>query len=226
MRVPSGAAFSGVAALACASVLLEISLARIYAALFGEIHAFLALSLSLVGAGVAARLLYVARRSPARRLRPHGDSSPRLRRAHLAAVILLAHREPRPSSRRGRSRGFALCYAASTVLFALAPRARGRDPARGAGDASALPARSRRRRCARRLVAAGAPAQARPAPRSRRRSSSQWRHLLLPRRAAAGRGAALLGGLVATFVLGLLRAARRRRRRPVAPARRHPPAVA
>ena len=61
MRVPQRSGlFSGVAALACASVLLEISLARIYAALFGEIHAFLALSLSLVGAGVGGALLYVA----------------------------------------------------------------------------------------------------------------------------------------------------------------------
>ena len=64
--------FSGIAVLACATVLLEISLARIYAALFGEVHAFLALSLSLVGAGVGGALLYVA---PSPATRPGSPSS-------------------------------------------------------------------------------------------------------------------------------------------------------
>lgn len=123
MRVPQRSGlFSGVAALACASVLLEISLARIYAALFGEAHAFLALSLSLVGAGVGGALLYVVpslARPPALFARMAILAS-LASGATLAAVILLAHREPLSVPAPGSLPWLALCYAASTVPFALA----------------------------------------------------------------------------------------------------------
>ncbi|WP_437910682.1 hypothetical protein WME95_23465 [Sorangium sp. So ce327] len=123
MRVPQRSGlFSGVAALACASVLLEISLARIYAALFGEIHAFLALSLSLVGAGVGGALLYVVpslARPPALFARM-ATLAALASGATLAAVILLAHREPLSVPAPGSLPWLALCYAASTVPFALA----------------------------------------------------------------------------------------------------------
>ncbi|WP_441286098.1 hypothetical protein ACSRUE_27020 [Sorangium sp. KYC3313] len=123
MRVPQRSGlFSGVAALACASVLLEISLARIYAALFGEIHAFLAVSLSLVGAGVGGALLYVVpslARPPALFARM-ATLAALASGATLAAVILLAHREPLSVPAPGSLPWLALCYAASTVPFALA----------------------------------------------------------------------------------------------------------
>lgn len=123
MRVPQRSGlFSGVAALACASVLLEISLARIYAALFGEAHAFLALSLSLVGAGVGGALLYVVpslARPPSLFARMATLAS-LASGATLAAVILLAHREPLSVPAPGSLPWLALCYAASTVPFALA----------------------------------------------------------------------------------------------------------
>ncbi|WP_437901292.1 hypothetical protein [Sorangium sp. So ce124] len=123
MRVPQRSGlFSGVAALACASVLLEISLARIYAALFGEAHAFLALSLSLVGAGVGGALLYVVpslARPPALFARMAILAS-LASGATLAAVILLAHREPLSVPAPGSLPWLALCYAVSTVPFALA----------------------------------------------------------------------------------------------------------
>ncbi|WP_437283094.1 hypothetical protein WME90_21705 [Sorangium sp. So ce375] len=122
MRVPQRSGlFSGVAALACATVLLEISLARIYAALFGEVHAFLALSLSLVGAGVGGALLYVVpslARPPALFARMATLAS-LASGATLATVILLAHREPLPVPAPGSLPWLALCYAASTVPFAL-----------------------------------------------------------------------------------------------------------
>ncbi|WP_437539269.1 hypothetical protein WME79_23680 [Sorangium sp. So ce726] len=123
MRVPQRSGlFSGVAALACASVLLEISLARIYAALFGEVHAFLVLSLSLVGAGMGGALLYVfpsLARPPALFARM-AILAALASGATLAAVILLAHREPLSVPAPGSLPWLALCYAASTVPFALA----------------------------------------------------------------------------------------------------------
>ncbi|WP_437594498.1 hypothetical protein [Sorangium sp. So ce1000] len=122
MRVPQRSGlFSGVAALACATVLLEISLARIYAALFGEAHAFLAFSLSLVGAGVGGALLYVVpslARPPALFARLATFAS-LASGATLATVILLAHREPLSVPAPGSLPWLALCYAASTVPFAL-----------------------------------------------------------------------------------------------------------
>ncbi|MGK3962442.1 hypothetical protein WMF38_56210 [Sorangium sp. So ce118] len=110
--------FSGVAALACATVLLEISLARIHAAMFGEPHAFVTLSLSLVGAGVGGALLYLAPslvRPPALFARMAALSS-LSSGATLAAIILLAQRGPAP----GSLPWLALIYAACTVPFALA----------------------------------------------------------------------------------------------------------
>ncbi|WP_437496351.1 hypothetical protein [Sorangium sp. So ce1099] len=110
--------FSGVAALACATVLLEISLARIHAAMFGEPHAFVTLSLSLVGAGVGGALLYVAPslvRPPALFARMAALSS-LSSGATLAAIILLAQRGPAP----GSLPWLALVYAACTVPFTLA----------------------------------------------------------------------------------------------------------
>ncbi|WP_437842167.1 hypothetical protein [Sorangium sp. So ce1153] len=110
--------FSGVAALACATVLLEISLARIHAAMFGEPHAFVTLALSLVGAGVGGALLYLAPSlvcPPALFARMAALSS-LSSGATLAAVILLAQRGPAP----GSLPWLALVYAACTVPFALA----------------------------------------------------------------------------------------------------------
>ncbi|WP_437617453.1 hypothetical protein [Sorangium sp. So ce1151] len=110
--------FSGVAALACATVLLEISLARINAAMFGEPHAFVTLSLSLVGAGVGGALLYLAPSlvcPPALFARMAALSS-LSSGATLAAIILLAQRGPAP----GSLPWLALVYAACTVPFALA----------------------------------------------------------------------------------------------------------
>ncbi|WP_437494370.1 hypothetical protein WME75_22365 [Sorangium sp. So ce1014] len=110
--------FSGVAALACATVLLEISLTRICAALFGEPHAFVALALPLVGAGAGGALLYLAPslvRPPALFARMAALSS-LASGATLAAIILLAQRGPASGSLPWH----ALLYAASTVPFALA----------------------------------------------------------------------------------------------------------
>ncbi|WP_437922600.1 hypothetical protein WMF37_26555 [Sorangium sp. So ce291] len=110
--------FSGVAALACATVLLEISLARIHAAMFGEPHAFVTLALSLVGAGVGGALLYLAPSlvcPPALFARMAALSS-LSSGATLAAIILLAQRGPAP----GSLPWLALVYAACTVPFALA----------------------------------------------------------------------------------------------------------
>ncbi|WP_437972328.1 hypothetical protein WMF04_24885 [Sorangium sp. So ce260] len=114
--------FSGVAALACATVLLEISLTRIYAALFGEPHAFVALALPLVGAGAGGALLYLAPplvRPPALFARMAILSS-LASGATLAAIILLAQRGPAPAAGPAPLAWIALLYAASTVPFALA----------------------------------------------------------------------------------------------------------
>ncbi|WP_437642067.1 hypothetical protein [Sorangium sp. So ce854] len=110
--------FSGVAALACATVLLEIALSRMHGALFGQPHAFVTLALSLVGAGLGGALLYAApslARPPALFARLAALSS-LASGATLAAIILLAQRGPAP----GALPWIALVYAASTVPFALA----------------------------------------------------------------------------------------------------------
>ncbi|WP_437787048.1 hypothetical protein [Sorangium sp. So ce1097] len=110
--------FSGVAALACATVLLEIALSRMNAALFGQPHAFVTLALSLVGAGLGGALLYAApslARPPALFARLAALSS-LASGATLAAIILLAQRGPAP----GALPWLALVYAACTVPFALA----------------------------------------------------------------------------------------------------------
>ncbi|WP_437321895.1 hypothetical protein [Sorangium sp. So ce385] len=110
--------FSGVAALACATVLLEIALTRICAALFGEPHAFVALALPLLGAGAGGAALTLAPslvRRPALFARMAALSS-LASGATLAAVILLSQRGPAP----GALPWLALLYAASTVPFALA----------------------------------------------------------------------------------------------------------
>ncbi|WP_437694006.1 hypothetical protein [Sorangium sp. So ce176] len=110
--------FSGVAALACATVLLEIALTRIHGALFGQPHAFVTLALSLVGAGLGGALLYVAPslvRPPALFARMAALSA-LASGATLAAIILLAQRGPAP----GSLPWLALVYAACTVPFALA----------------------------------------------------------------------------------------------------------
>ncbi len=51
--------FGGVAVLACATVVLQIALTRLYAALFGQPVAFLALALPLVGVGVGGALMHL-----------------------------------------------------------------------------------------------------------------------------------------------------------------------
>ncbi|XXX82680.1 hypothetical protein WMF30_28395 [Sorangium sp. So ce134] len=114
--------FSGVAALACATVLLEISLTRICAALFGEPHAFVALALPLLGAGAGGALLYLAPslvRPPALFARMAALSS-LASGATLAAIILLAHRGAAAAAAPGSLPWLALLYAACTVPFALA----------------------------------------------------------------------------------------------------------
>ena len=50
--------FGGIAALACGTVVLEIALTRLHAALFGQPVAFLALALPLVGIGVGGGLVH------------------------------------------------------------------------------------------------------------------------------------------------------------------------
>ncbi|MGK3993434.1 hypothetical protein [Sorangium sp. So ce1024] len=114
--------FSGVAALACATVLLEIALSRMHGALFGQAHAFVTLALSLVGAGLGGALLYAApslARPPALFARLAALSS-LASGATLAAIILLAHRGPASATAPGALPWLALVYAASTVPFALA----------------------------------------------------------------------------------------------------------
>ncbi|WP_437604459.1 hypothetical protein WMF20_24750 [Sorangium sp. So ce834] len=110
--------FSGVAALACATVLLEISLTRICAALFGEPHAFVALALPLLGAGAGGAALYLAPSlvRPAALFARMAALSSLASGATLAAVVLLSQRGPAP----GALPWLALLYAASTVPFALA----------------------------------------------------------------------------------------------------------
>ncbi|WP_437729376.1 hypothetical protein [Sorangium sp. So ce861] len=110
--------FSGVAALACATVLLEISLTRICAALFGEPHAFVALALPLLGAGAGGAALYLAPSlvRPSALFARMAALSSLASGATLAAVILLSQRGPAP----GALPWLALLYAASTVPFALA----------------------------------------------------------------------------------------------------------
>ncbi|WP_438030889.1 hypothetical protein [Sorangium sp. So ce233] len=114
--------FSGVAALACATVLLEIALTRIHGALFGQPHAFVTLALSLVGAGLGGALLYVAPslvRPPALFARMAALSA-LASGATLAAIILLAQRGPASASAPGSLPWLALVYAACTVPFSLA----------------------------------------------------------------------------------------------------------
>ncbi|WP_433937487.1 hypothetical protein AB3662_22960 [Sorangium cellulosum] len=113
--------FSGVAALACATVLLEIALTRIHGALFGQPHAFVTLALSLVGAGLGGALLYVAPslvRPPALFARMAALSA-LASGATLAAIILVAQRGPASVSAPGSLPWLALVYAACTVPFAL-----------------------------------------------------------------------------------------------------------
>ncbi|WP_437738463.1 hypothetical protein [Sorangium sp. So ce1335] len=114
--------FSGVAALACATVLLEIALSRIHGALFGQPHAFVTLALSLVGAGLGGALLYAAPslvRPPALFARLAALSS-LASGATLAAIILIAQRGPGSAPAPGSLPWLALVYAASTAPFALA----------------------------------------------------------------------------------------------------------
>ncbi|WP_437292074.1 hypothetical protein [Sorangium sp. So ce406] len=113
--------FSGVAALACATVLLEIALTRIHGALFGQPHAFVTLALSLVGAGLGGALLYVAPslvRPPALFARMAALSA-LASGATLAAIILVAQPGPASVSAPGSLPWLALVYAACTVPFAL-----------------------------------------------------------------------------------------------------------
>src|SRR3954471_13054415 len=51
--------FGGIAILAAAALVLEVTLTRLYSALFGHHLAFLAISLSLFGVGMGGVLLYV-----------------------------------------------------------------------------------------------------------------------------------------------------------------------
>ncbi|MGK4004367.1 hypothetical protein WMF31_17160 [Sorangium sp. So ce1036] len=114
--------FSGVAALACATVLLEITLTRIFAALFGGPYAFLALALAPFGAGVGGVLLHLApsiARPPSLFARMAALSS-FASGATLAAVILLAQRGAAAGPAPRSLLWLALLYAASAVPFALA----------------------------------------------------------------------------------------------------------
>ncbi|AUX43769.1 hypothetical protein SOCE26_052240 [Sorangium cellulosum] len=113
--------FSGIAALACATVLLEITLARIYAALLGEPYALLAVTLSLVGAGASGVLLYLApslARPPALLARMAAFSA-LASGATLAAIIVVAQRGPSSGTEPASLASLALVYAASTAPFAL-----------------------------------------------------------------------------------------------------------
>ncbi|WP_437683660.1 hypothetical protein [Sorangium sp. So ce131] len=113
--------FSGIAALACATVLLEIALSRIYAALLGEPYALLAVTLSLVGAGASGVLLYLApslARPPALLARMAAFSA-LASGAALAAIIVVAQRAPSAGSEPASLPSLALVYAASTAPFAL-----------------------------------------------------------------------------------------------------------
>ncbi len=112
----------GLAVLSCGTVVLQITLTRLYSALFGHHLAFLAISLSLFGVGLGGVLLYVfpALCRPPALLARLAYLAGLCSAATVAALLILLHVKPMEKLDASALSGLAVLYLSSSLPFVLA----------------------------------------------------------------------------------------------------------